>query len=229
MRLLIIEDETALAEALAEILKQNSYTADTVFDGLEGLEYARTGIYDMILLDIMLPGMDGLTLLKSLRREGNHTPVILLTAKGEVSDIITGLDAGSDDYLAKPFSTSELLARIRALSRRGGQYHDQELVYANLSLNQKTMELSCKNSSIRLGLKEFQMMELFLANPKQILPKSLLFDKIWGMDADCEYNNVEVYVSFLRQKLNSLDTDVVIKTNRGVGYSLDLKSDENKE
>ncbi len=229
MRLLIIEDETALAEALAEILKQNSYTADTVFDGLEGLEYARTGIYDMILLDIMLPGMDGLTLLKTLRREGNHTPVILLTAKGEVSDIITGLDAGSDDYLAKPFSTSELLARIRALSRRGGQYHDQELVYANLSLNQKTMELSCKNSSIRLGLKEFQMMELFLANPKQILPKSLLFDKIWGMDADCEYNNVEVYVSFLRQKLNSLDTDVVIKTNRGVGYSLDLKSDENKE
>ena len=229
MRLLIIEDETALAEALAEILKQNSYTADTVFDGLEGLEYARTGIYDMILLDIMLPGMDGLTLLKTLRREGNHTPVILLTAKGEVSDIITGLDAGSDDYLAKPFSTSELLARIRALSRRGGQYHDQELVYANLSLNQKTMELSCKNSSIRLGLKEFQMMELFLANPKQILPKSLLFDKIGGMDADCEYNNVEVYVSFLRQKLNSLDTDVVIKTNRGVGYSLDLKSDENKE
>lgn len=229
MRLLIIEDETALAEALAEILKQNSYTADTVFDGLEGLEYTRTGIYDMILLDIMLPGMDGLTLLKTLRREGNHTPVILLTAKGEVSDIITGLDAGSDDYLAKPFSTSELLARIRALSRRGGQYHDQELVYANLSLNQKTMELSCKNSSIRLGLKEFQMMELFLANPKQILPKSLLFDKIWGMDADCEYNNVEVYVSFLRQKLNSLDTDVVIKTNRGVGYSLDLKSDENKE
>ncbi len=222
MRLLVIEDEEALADALCEILRQNSYMADSVLNGLEGLDYARSGIYDMILLDIMLPGMDGISILKTLRREQIFTPVILLTAKSELQDIITGLDAGSDDYLAKPFSTAELLARIRALTRRGSNYTGEIITYADISLNKGTMELSCGKDSIKLGAKEFQLMEIFLVSPKQVIPKDLLIEKVWGIDTDAEYNNVEVYVSFLRQKLHSLGTSVQIKTSRGIGYYLEV-------
>lgn len=222
MRILLIEDEIALAEALTEILKQNGYLADSVFNGPEGLAYIRTGIYDLVLLDIMLPGLDGLSILKTIRREKIFTPVILLTAKSELSDIITGLDAGSDDYLPKPFSTSELLARIRAISRRGCQYSEDSLDYEDLSLHKNSMELSCGSNAIRLGLKEYQLMELFLRNPRQVLPKDLIISKIWGMDTDADYNNVEVYVSFLRQKLLALETKVRLKTNRGVGYRLEV-------
>ncbi|WP_342758084.1 response regulator transcription factor [Kineothrix sedimenti] len=222
MRLLVIEDEEALADALCEILRQNSYMADSVLSGLEGLDYARSGIYDMILLDIMLPGMDGISILKTLRREQIFTPVILLTAKSELQDIVTGLDAGSDDYLAKPFSTTELLARIRALTRRGSNYTGEIITYADISLNKGTMELSCGKNSIKLGAKEFQLMEIFLASPKQVIPKDLLIEKVWGIDTDAEYNNVEVYVSFLRQKLHSLGTAVQIKTSRGIGYYLEV-------
>lgn len=224
MRILIVEDETALAEALTEILKVNGYLADAVESGTEGLEYIRTGIYDIILLDIMLPGMDGITVLRTIRQEKIFTPVILLTAKSELSDIITGLDAGSDDYLPKPFSTGELLARIRALSRRGRQYLDDSLQYEDLTLRKDTMELSSASGAIRLGQKEFQLMELFLRNPRQVFPKDLLLSKIWGLDADTDYNNVEVYISFLRQKLHALETGVSIRTNRGVGYSLEGSS-----
>lgn len=222
MRLLVIEDEEALADALCEILRQNSYMADSVLSGLEGLDYARSGIYDMILLDIMLPGMDGISILKTLRKEQIFTPVILLTAKSELQDIVTGLDAGSDDYLAKPFSTTELLARIRALTRRGSNYTGEIITYADISLNKGTMELSCGKNSIKLGAKEFQLMEIFLASPKQVIPKDLLIEKVWGIDTDAEYNNVEVYVSFLRQKLHSLGTAVQIKTSRGIGYYLEV-------
>lgn len=225
MRILIVEDEKALAEALTEILKVNGYLADAVESGPEGLEYIRTGIYDIILLDIMLPGMDGITVLRTIRQEKIFTPVILLTAKSELSDIITGLDAGSDDYLPKPFSTGELLARIRALSRRGRQYLDDSLQYKDLTLRKDTMELCSPNGAIRLGQKEFQLMELFLRNPRQVFPKDLLLSKVWGLDADTDYNNVEVYISFLRQKLHALETDVFIRTNRGVGYSLEGRSD----
>lgn len=221
MRILIVEDETALADALAEILKQNGYPADTVGNGMDGLEYIRTGIYDMILLDIMLPALDGLSVLRTIRQEKIYTPVILLTAKSEISDVITGLDAGSDDYLPKPFSTGELLARIRALSRRGQQYMDDALQYEDLSLHKNTMELCSGTNSIRLGQKEYQLMELFLRNPRQVLPKDLLLYKVWGLDADTDYNNVEVYISFLRQKLHALGTGVCIRTNRGVGYTLE--------
>lgn len=221
MRILIVEDEEALAEALAEILQQNHYTVDVVYKGTDGLDYARSGIYDLILLDIMLPGIDGLTILKTLRKENFTTPVILLTAKSEVQDIVTGLDAGSDDYLAKPFSTGELLARIRALSRRGGNYSGEILTFEDLSLNKGNMELSCGTNSIRLGLKEAQLIELLLKNPRQVIPKNLMIEKIWGIDSDTEYNNIEVYISFLRQKLSSLDTTVQIKTIRGVGYLLE--------
>lgn len=221
MRILIVEDEKALADALAEILKQNHYSVDIVYRGPEGLDYARSGIYDIILLDIMLPGLDGLSILKSLRKDNISTPVIMLTAKSEVQDIITGLDAGSDDYLAKPFSTGELLARIRALSRRGSNYNGEILTFNDLYFDKGTMELSCGKNSIRLGLKEAQLMELLLINPRQVIPKSLMIEKIWGIDSDAEYNNIEVYISFLRQKLSSLDTNVQIKTIRGVGYQLE--------
>lgn len=225
MRILVIEDEEALAEALCEILRQNSYMVDTVSNGLEGLDYASSNIYDMILLDIMLPGMDGITILKTLRKEQIFTPVILLTAKSELQDIITGLDAGSDDYLAKPFSTAELLARIRALTRRGSNYTGEIITYMDISLDKGTMELSCGKNSIKLGAKEFQLMEIFLLSPKQVIPKDLLIEKVWGIDTDAEYNNVEVYISFLRQKLQSLGTKVQIKTSRGVGYNLEVFHD----
>lgn len=221
MRILIVEDEKALADALAEILKQNHYSVDVVYRGPEGLDYARSGIYDIILLDIMLPGLDGLSILKALRKDNISTPVIMLTAKSEVQDIIAGLDAGSDDYLAKPFSTGELLARIRALSRRGSNYNGEILTFKDLYFDKGTMELSCGKNSIRLGLKEAQLMELLLINPRQVIPKSLMIEKIWGIDSDAEYNNIEVYISFLRQKLSSLDTNVQIKTIRGVGYQLE--------
>lgn len=221
MRILIIEDETALAEALTEILKQNGYLSDAVFSGTDGLEYIRTGIYDLILLDIMLPGMDGLSVLRTARKEKIYTPVILLTARSELSDIVSGLDAGSDDYLPKPFSSSELLARIRAVSRRRGQYLEDILDFAGLSLDKSSMELSSGTNSIRLSLKEYQLMELFLRNPRQILSKNLIISKIWGLDTDADYNNVEVYISFLRQKLQALDSRAVLRTNRGAGYSLE--------
>lgn len=221
MRLLIVEDETALAEALTEILKQNGYPSDAVTNGLDALEYIRTGIYDLILLDIMLPGLDGLSILRQIRQEKIFTPVILLTAKSEVADIVAGLDAGSDDYLPKPFSTAELLARVRALSRRGRQYREDTLSCEDLFLHKNTMELRCGTNAIRLGQKEYQLMELFLHNPHQVLPKDLLLTKVWGPDADTDYNNVEVYISFLRQKLHALGTRVSIKTSRGVGYSLE--------
>lgn len=225
MRLLVIEDEEALSDALCEILKQNSYMVDAVSRGPESLDYARSGIYDMILLDIMLPGMDGITILKTLRKEQIFTPVILLTAKSELQDIITGLDAGSDDYLAKPFSTSELLARIRALTRRGSSYMGEIITCSDISLNRGTMEITCGKNSIKLGAKEFQIMEIFLSNPRQVIPKEMLIEKVWGIDTDTEYNNVEVYISFLRQKLHSLGTKVQIKTSRGIGYHLEAAYD----
>ncbi len=225
MRILVIEDEKPLADALTEILRQNRYNVDAVYHGNHGLEYARSGIYDLILLDIMLPGIDGLSILKTLRKEHITTPVILLTAKSEVSDIITGLDAGSDDYLAKPFSTGELLARIRALSRRGGAYIGEVLSCADLFFHKSTMELCCGSNSIKLGLKETQLMELLLNNAGRIMPKNLLIEKIWGLDSDAEYNNIEVYISFLRQKFTSLGTSAQIRTIRGVGYQLEANDD----
>ena len=194
---------------------------DVVYRGPEGLDYASSGIYDMILLDIMLPGMDGLTILKTLRQKQITTPVILLTAKSDITDVIAGLDAGSDDYLAKPFSTGELLARIRALSRRGNHYVGEIMSFEDLTLNKGTMELSCHSDTIRLGLKEAQIMELLIQNPGQVIPKNLLIEKVWGLDSNAEYNNIEVYISFLRQKLNSLDTAVQIRTIRGLGYQLE--------
>ena len=214
MNILVVEDEVQLADTLAEILKRNKYNVDTVFDGDDGLEYARTGIYDCILLDIMLPVRSGTEIVRILRQEKNATPIMLLTAKSEVEDKIHGLDCGADDYLTKPFSTGELLARIRALTRRKGEVEVDCLHFGELQLNRR----------MKLSLKEYQIMEMLLSNPGQILPKERFIEKIWGYESDVEYNNIEVYISFLRKKLTAIHSTVQIRTARGIGYFLEKKA-----
>ncbi len=221
MKLLLVEDEIPLADALSEILKRNKYSVDAVYDGEDGLEYAKTGLYDCIVLDIMLPRMDGIQVLRKLRAAGFSTPVMLLTAKSEVEDIISGLDCGADDYLTKPFSTEELLARIRALTRRTGDVIPDCYQFHDLKLNMRSYALSTDSNSIKLSLKEYQIMEMLIANPRQIIPKERIIEKIWGFEKDVEYNNIEVYISFLRKKLSAISSAVQIKTARGIGYSLE--------
>lgn len=222
MRLLVVEDEVQLADALSEILKRNMYNVDTVYDGVDGLDNALTGVYDCIILDIMLPGMNGLEVLSNLRREHISTPVLLLTARSEIEDKINGLDCGADDYLTKPFITGELLARVRALTRRKGEIiDDSNLDFNGLTLNKDTCSVIWKGIDVKLSLKEYQIMELLISNPKRILPKERIIEKIWGYESDVEYNNIEVYISFLRKKLVSINAPVQIKTARGIGYSLE--------
>jgi len=222
MRLLVVEDEVQLADALSEILKRNMYSVDTVYDGVDGLDNALTGVYDCIILDIMLPGMNGIEVLRNLRQEHINTPVLLLTARSEVEDKINGLDCGADDYLTKPFITGELLARVRALTRRKGEIVDEsDLDFNGLTLNKDTCSVIWKGSDVKLSLKEYQIMELLISNPRRILPKERIIEKIWGYESDVEYNNIEVYISFLRKKLASISAPVQIKTARGIGYSLE--------
>ena len=221
MKLLLVEDEIPLADALSEILKRNKYSVDAVYDGEDGLEYAKTGLYDCIVLDIMLPRMDGIQVLRKLRAAGFSTPVMLLTAKSEVEDIISGLDCGADDYLTKPFSTGELLARIRALTRRTGDVIPDCYQFHDLKLNMRSYALSTDSNSIKLSLKEYQIMEMLIANPRQIIPKERIIEKIWGFEKDVEYNNIEVYISFPRKKLSAISSAVQIKTARSIGYSLE--------
>lgn len=221
MRILVIEDEIGLAEAIGAILKKERYAVDIANDGQSGLDYALTDDYDCILLDIMLPKMNGLDVLSYLRVKEIETPVILLTAKSETDDKIKGLDCGADDYLTKPFSTGELLARIRAATRRRGIAPDINPKYGDITLEMKKGEIMCAGKSIALGRKEFQMLELLISNAGNIVTKEQFVKKIWGYDAESEYNNVEVYVSFLRKKLAALDSKVQIKTRRGIGYCLD--------
>lgn len=221
MKILIVEDEIELADTLAEILKRNRYTVDCVYTGENGLEYALTGLYDCILLDIMLPVMDGLTVLRSLRANGISTPVMLLTARSEIDDKINGLDCGADDYLTKPFVTSELLARIRSLTRRKGEYMSDEFVFGDFKLNKKTYSLCYKENEVKLSLKEYQIIEMLIANPRQIIPKERFIEKIWGYESDVEYNNIEVYISFIRKKIQAIHADVKIRTARGIGYALE--------
>lgn len=224
MKILIVEDELALSEALTEILRRNQYNVDTVDNGEDGLEYALTGIYDCIILDIMLPIMDGLNVLKHLRKSKISTPVMLLTAKSDVDDKISGLDCGADDYLTKPFVTGELLARIRALTRRTGEVNVDSYNFCDLSLNKNTYMLSCKDQSVKLSLKEYQIMEILIMNPNHIITKERFIEKIWGFESDVEYNNIEVYISFLRKKIQSINSCTNISTARGVGYYLEEKS-----
>jgi DNA-binding response OmpR family regulator len=222
MRILIVEDELHLAEALTQILKKNNYTVDAVNDGEAGLDNALSDIYDLIILDIMLPKMDGLTILKNIRKEGIAAPVILLTAKGDISDKVTGLDSGADDYLAKPFATEELLARIRAMSRRKSEVlPDNSLRFGDIELNTATLNLSRESKEVKLILKESQLLELLITRKNSASSKELIIEKLWGFDSEVEHNHVEVYISFLRKKLTYLDSKVSINTIRGVGYMLE--------
>lgn len=225
MRLLIVEDEVHLAEALTQILKKHHYSVDAAHDGLSGLDNALSGIYDLILLDVMLPGMDGMSILRELRKEGVTTPVIMLTAKGEVSNKIEGLDTGADDYIAKPFSTGELLARIRAALRRKGEVLlEDTLKYGDIELNPSTLKLSGNGKEIKLILKESELMELLISRKQAVTSKDQIIEKLWGYDSEAEGNNVEVYISFLRKKLAFLQSDVRINTIRGAGYVLEAGS-----
>lgn len=223
MRILVVEDEPRLAEALGQIMKQGKYSADVVYDGEDGLDYALSGIYDVIVLDVMLPKMNGFEIVKELRRQKNHTPVILLTARAETSDKVTGLDCGADDYLTKPFAPPELLARIRALSRRQGEVVPDELAFADVQLDLSSYILGCGPKSVRLGRKEFEVIRLLMNNPANIVPKEDILLKVWGTESDAEDNNVEAYVSFLRKKLAYLGSAVNIATVRRVGYYLEVK------
>lgn len=222
MRILIVEDEVHLAEALTQILKKHNYSVDAVHDGRAGLDYAQSGIYDLLLLDIMMPELDGISVLKELRRDGVSTPVIMLTAKGEITDMVTGLDHGADDYIAKPFASEELLARIRAALRRKGEViPDDALKFGDLELNTANPKLTVKGREMKLNLKETELLELLILRKQAVTSKEQIIEKLWGFDSDAEHNNVEVYISFLRKKLAFLNSEVRISTIRGVGYVLE--------
>lgn len=226
MRLLLAEDEKELSEALVAVLKHNNYSVDAVYDGEAALAYLEGQEYDGVILDIMMPKMDGITALKSIRAKGMHVPVLLLTAKTSVDDRVYGLDSGADDYLGKPFAMKELLARIRAMTRRQTDFKDNILVYGNISLNRATFELSVGKETIRLANKEFQMLEMLMVNPGQIISAERFMEKIWGYDSDTEINVVWVYISYLRKKLAGMDADVEIKAIRNQGYTLEQVNKE---
>lgn len=221
MRILLVEDERPLTEVLSVLLTQQGYAVDAVYDGAAGEDCALSGIYDAVILDLMLPKKDGISVLHSLREQDCHVPVLLLTAKAEVNDKIIGLDSGADDYLTKPFATGELLARLRAITRRKGEITSDELSCQDTVLNKSTHELSCEGNSVKLGLKEFQLLEILMDNKKQIIPKERLIEKIWGYESEAEYNAIEVYISFLRKKLTAIGSHIQIKATRGLGYSLE--------
>jgi len=221
MRLLLVEDEERLLDALAYILKKNKYTVDTAQDGITGQDLAESGIYDIIILDRMLPGREGLSILKNIRSQSIKTPVLMLTAKDTIADRVEGLDAGADDYLIKPFSTDELLARIRALSRRQSELIDGEsLQAASLVLHPMRGEVECEGKVAKLTLKEAQLLELFIRNKGQVITREQILDRIWGLDTEVEMNNVEIYIYYLRKKLEPLPAGVRIETIRGIGYCL---------
>ena len=220
MRILLAEDEKELARALEVIFKHNKYSIDVVDNGQDALDYIMTGIYDIVILDIMMPMMDGIEVLRTIRSQGNMVPVLIVTAKSEVDDRVLGLDAGADDYLTKPFDTKELLARVRALVRRKGAISPSIISVGNLTLNLETYELSTPSGSLKLANKEFQIMEFFMTNPKVVISFERFLEKIWGFEAVTESNIVWVYVSYLRRKLIQLDANVEIRASRNIGYAL---------
>ena len=227
MRILIVEDEKRLAATLAELLHRQGSTADVCNDGISGLDNARSGIYDLLVLDAMLPGMDGFTLLRELRGGGSSLPVLMLTARSELSDRVRGLDCGADYYLTKPFESEELLACIRSLLRRSGEEVSAdagETGFGDLTLQQSTFLLRCGEREVRLSRREYDLMELLMKNGSQIVTKEQLILKVWGYDSAAEDNNVEVYISFLRRKLTHLQSRVRIKTLRLVGYCLEVEA-----
>ena len=228
MRVLLVEDEVALAEAIAASLKKENYTVDVSYDGLDGLDQGLTGIYDVILLDIMLPKMNGVEVLRELRREKIITPVIMLTAKSTIDDKLNSFETGADDYITKPFYTKELIARIRAVSRRKGEIEDAVIKFGDLALDTKLCEISCieTGQSMKLSAKEFQMLEYMLKNKRQVITKEQFIEKVWGFESDAEYNSVEVYISFIRKKMSFIGCTTKIKAVRGIGYVLEEQKDD---
>ncbi len=223
MRVLIVEDEKRLAEALEQIMAEQKYSVDVVGNGDDGLSYALSGHYDVAVLDVMLPRRSGFDIVRCMRQHKVATPVLLLTARDEIHDKVTGLDCGADDYMTKPFSPDELLARVRALSRRQGDVVIEELVFSDLTLNLSTHTAHCKNKSVHLGFKEFEVLRLLMASPQIIVPKEDIITKVWGMESDAEDNNVEAYISFLRKKFYYLGSKVNVGTVRKVGYRLEAQ------
>lgn len=223
MRLLLAEDEQALSKALTTILERNNYSVDAAHDGQEALEYLETDNYDGIILDIMMPKIDGITVLQEIRKKGNLIPVLLLTAKSEIDDKVIGLDAGANDYLTKPFNSRELLARIRAMTRAQAVQVNSQLKIGNVTLDRATYELATATGSYRLANKEFQMMEMLMSNPKNLISTERFMEKIWGYDSEAEINVVWVYISYLRKKLAALHANIQIKAMRNAGYTLEEK------
>lgn len=222
MRILIAEDETELAKGLKFLLEKNMFTVDTVHDGAEALAYLRCRDYDVVILDIMMPKVDGLEVLRQIRATGSGIPVLMLTAKSEIEDRVAGLEAGADDYLPKPFASPEFIARVRALSRRNAGYAEACLSFGNVKLDCNRYEMSCGREMVRLNNKEFQLMELFMRNPRFVFSSAHLMDKIWGQDSEADISVVWTYVGFLRRKLKELEADIEIRTARGAGYFLEL-------
>lgn len=225
MRILIVEDEPRLADALGQIMREQKYLTDVVHDGADGLDYAATGQYDVVVLDVMLPKRSGFDVARELRRGKVMTPILMLTARGEVSDRVAGLDCGADDYMTKPFAPEELLARVRALSRRQGDMALEELRYDDVTLSLASYDLLRGEKSVHLGFKEFEVLRILMSNPNSVVSKEELITKVWGMESGAEDNNVEAYISFLRKKLFFLGSRVVIGTQRKVGYRLEVGSD----
>ena len=226
MKILIIEDEYSLADAISETLKKENFMTTIMTDGEEGENEALTGIYDLILLDIMLPNKDGFKILDSLQKAKVETPVIILTAKSEIYDKLNGLENGADDYITKPFHIKELVARIKVVLKRKTDVKDLSIIqYEDLSLNLRNGKISCQNNEITINGKELELLEILMINKNQAVSREILADKIWGYNSDAEYNNVEVYISFLRKKLKLLKSKVEIKTVRGIGYILEVQND----
>lgn len=225
MRLLVAEDERELANALAAILQHNQFSVDTVYNGQDAYDYGLSPNYDGILLDVMMPKLNGFEVVRKLRGDGVKTPVLLLTSKGETADKICGLDCGADDYLTKPFVMGELLARVRALTRRRSEYSHTVLQCGNLTLERATFELSGPDGTLRLGNREFQMLELLMEGPGRVVSTEQFMERIWGYDADAEISVVWVYISYLRKKLAGLGANVEIRAMRGVGYTLEVRHD----
>lgn len=221
MRLLIAEDELDLAEALTVFFEKNHFSVDAVHNGFDAYEYAASGGYDGVILDVMMPKMNGIQVLERLRAEGCRTPIMMLTAKGQKDDRITGFNAGADDYLPKPFDPDELLSRVRAMLRRGEAYQPSVLAWGDVTLDPGTGLLACGGQSVRLGGREFQVMELFLRNPRQVFSAERIMERIWGWDNEAEINVVWVNISNLRKKLKAIGSRVTLKVNRGLGYALE--------
>lgn len=225
MKVLIVEDEKDLACVLSEMLKQEGYIVNKVHNGIDGLDYALTNTYDVIILDIMLPQMNGIEVLKEIRKNGINSSVLLLTAKSEVEDKINGLDNGADDYLTKPFVTKEFLARVRALSRRNNkQYLGNQLTFGDILVDKHKHELIKDTQKIKLSQKEYSILEMLIVNKGNTISKEQFVQKIWGYDTNIEYNSIEVYISFVRRKLNAIHSNVKINTIRSLGYALEVSN-----